>query len=386
RAAVQSAQEDLQSAQATASRLRAQLAAARPALAGVSTRLAEIKPLEEDLQQIETSRREVLARVARLQANEQRRVATVTVLEPAAVPADPFRPDRVQDGLIVTAVAFVLALLATGTVELFNRVAVAPSATVGTTVVMSPGWSGPRSVDSLGNPLPGLPALSSAARSAQGPDTLPGVAALLPAPVDRLDQPQAAALLAAATGDARLGAALGLLGLIPSEALALRQGDLDLPAQQLRVGGAWPRTLPLPEWLPEVWPTTAARPDLLFTDAAGDALAPEDLEAMLASAALDAGLPHGAGLGWDTLRQTCIDWLLGQGLRFTDLPTRVGRVDVALLQALAGRHASARRHQADAVPYLMPALQLAPEGSGPAAASDAPERPEPGAAPPAPQG
>jgi hypothetical protein len=63
---------------------------------------------------------------------------------------------------------------------------------------------------------------------------------------------------------------------------------------------------------------------------------------------------------WDTLRNTCIDWLVGQGLRYADLPALVGRVDAELLRALSARHAESIRGDRGPVDFLMPALKLDP--------------------------
>jgi len=49
------------------------LGASRPALTKTSTRFAEAKVLEDDLAQVDKARRELLERVSRLEADEQRR-------------------------------------------------------------------------------------------------------------------------------------------------------------------------------------------------------------------------------------------------------------------------------------------------------------------------
>jgi uncharacterized protein involved in exopolysaccharide biosynthesis len=355
-AALQTATEDQATAQATVERLRSQLAGARPALSTVSTRLSEAKALEEDLQQVEKARREMIERVARLDANERRRVATVTVLESAVAPTAPFRPDRATDAAYVAAVAFVLALLAVGTVELFNLAPSAPATTAPATIVLSPSWSGPPQ---------GL------ARSAQDLIPMNGVtgtpqpgAAALPAPVNALTQAQAAALVTVANGSTRLACAAGLMGLTVAEMLALRPSDLDRENSRLVVTGSWARQLPLPDWLRTAWADAADKCDndnaALLHDAAGRPLSADVVESMLASAALDAGLPQGAALRAEALRHTCIDWLVGQGMRFSDLARWVGPVDAGLLSAFSQRHQGVSKVDAGAVEFLMPALVLAP--------------------------
>jgi hypothetical protein len=323
-------------------------------LAAVSSQLAETKTLEDDLQQLDKARRELLERTARLEANERRRMATVTVLEPAVAPTAPFRPDHGLDALYVTGVAFLIAVLVTGTTEWFNRKPDRPAAPASTTVVLSPGW---------GEAANRLPAQRDAAPLlSAGPGAWPAQAALT-APIQLLDQAQAAALLAAANGSARLVCAAGLMGLTADELLSLRVADLDLPAGQLRVPGAFARTLPLAPAQQAVWSAAAQDapgPDTaLLRTSAGSGLTEDDVQAMVVSASLDAGLPQGAALRWEALRHTCIDWLLGQGLRFSDLPRQVGRVDAELLAGFASRHGDVPRVAADEVDVLMPALRVA---------------------------
>jgi hypothetical protein len=99
---------------------------------------------------------------------------------------------------------------------------------------------------------------------------------------------------------------------------------------------------------------------VLLQDATGQPLTEADVESLLIGVALDAGIDGAATLGWNALRNTCIDWLVGQGLRYADLPRFVGRVDPGLLQALSARHADVARRDADAIEVPMPALRLDP--------------------------
>jgi polysaccharide biosynthesis transport protein len=351
-AALQGAQEDQASAQAQVERLRAQLGASRLALTKTSTRFAEAKVLEDDLAQVDKARRELLERVSRLEADEQRRVATVTVVEPATLPLLPFRPDRWRDGALALAAAAALALLVMGTVELFNRAAPAPMPAPNTTLVLTPGWAEQQAALAGPGPTP-MPRLGAA----------PGqsfTATALPPPLQLLSQAEATALLMACTGPARLLCALGLMGLSVDEALQVRPRDLDAGSLQLQVTGAWARQLPLPAWLARTLPEGGDADQVALHDAAGQALTADDVAAMVISAALDAQLAQAPTLDWEALRNTAIDWLVGQGLRYSDLPKLVGRVDAQRLQRLSSRHGEAQRRDPTAVELLMPALQLDP--------------------------
>jgi uncharacterized protein involved in exopolysaccharide biosynthesis len=350
-AALQSAREDQASAQAQVERLRAQLGAARPSAIKTTMHLAQAKVLEEDLAQVDKLRRELLERVARLEADEQRRVATVTVIEAATVPAAPFRPNHWQDAAIVLAAAAALALIATGIVELFNRSPAPTSPTGMTTLVLTPGWEAAQA--RIGRDAP------TASTLLAGSDA-PRHAAALPAPVPVLAQAEAAALLAAASGPTRFMCAAGLMGLTAGEVLAIGPQDLNLDAHSLQVTGQWTRQLPMPPWLPRAVRDLRPGVATVLHDAAGQALGDSDVAAMIISAALDAGLDGAATMTWDTLRNTCIDWLVGQGLRYADLPGLVGRVDAELLRALSARHTESIRGDSGQVDFLMPALKLDP--------------------------
>ncbi len=351
-AALQAAQEDQSSAQAQVERLRAQLRTTRPALTKTNAHFSEAKVLEDDLAQVDKARRDLLERVSRLEADDARRVATITVLEAASVPSAPFRPDRWRDGALVLAGAAALALLLMGTVELFNRPAPIAAPASSTTVLLTPGWPNAQAQAQLGGGARS-PLLGAAPHGAS--------AAALPAPLQLLSQPEATALLSASRGRSRLLCALALMGLSAEEALALRAGDLDAAALRLQVGGAWARALPVPAWLPQAMPHGAAAEQALLHDAAGQALTAADLASLVIAAALDAQLPQAGGMSWETLRQTAIDWLIGQGLRYSELPRAVGRVDADTLQALSSRHAEAPRRNLDELQRLMPALQLDPQ-------------------------
>jgi uncharacterized protein involved in exopolysaccharide biosynthesis len=350
--ALQKAREDLATTRANVDRLRSEVAAERPALRSVSADYAHAKTLEDDLAQIERARRDALERVARLEADQQRRAPTVAVLEPAPVPTLPFGPDRRLDGLRVLGASLLLGLFAMGLVEAFNR---APAASPAVTAMVLPqGW------------VSAAPGPSGLGWGPATPAALPVSAEAPPAlaaPPKRLEQSEAAALLSAATGPARVACALALLGLTVQEMIELRDADLDAEHRRLTVRGPWARVLAVPDWLPGALPAAVpAGEGLLLRGATGQVPAVADVRAWVACAALDAGLPQGAALTPEVLRDTCIAWLVDQGLRFSDLPARVGRIEVDDLSAFADRASASPRRRPDEVETLMPALRLSPLG------------------------
>lgn len=343
------AQEDAAAAQAAVERLRVQLAQQGAGMKTFQAGFTQARLLEDDLAQVEKARREQLERLARLEAAERNRAPRIRVLEAAAEPSEPYAPAYWRDGALVVGAAFALGLVAMAFVELFNRPPPAVAPAPSTTVVL-PHW----------NAAPGLAAAPAAA--------LPGAAV----PVERLagpsappprelEQAEAAALLAAAQGPTRIACAAALLGLGADELLALQAGDLDRAARRLQVGGSAPRRVPVPDWLAdEVTRAAAAGDGPLLRDAAGRPLDASQLRVDVTCAAVDAGLPHPADVTPALLRHTCIAWLVGQGLRFAELPALVGPVDLDTVTALAGRVSPTVRRGAAEIEPMMPALRLAP--------------------------
>ncbi len=344
-AALAAAQEEAASAHAAVERLRAQIAAQRQDAQSFAGRFSEAKALEDDLAQLEAAHRTALDRLARLEASEAGRDPVLNLVEGASVPRSAFRPDYVRDGGIVAAVAFIAGLLAMGFVELFNRSA--PAATPTTTVVMPQPWL----------TAGALPLAAPAGPPAMLPGEAPAGLLAAPAlPPRELEQHEVAALLAACDGATRLACAALLLGVDAEELTALRGGDLDVQAGALRIGGAAPRRVAVPGWL---HPSAGEADAPLVANTAGAPLAAAELRAQVLCAAVDAGLEAAAGVTPEVLRHTCIAWLVRQGVRFSELAARVGRVDAEALAAYADLAAQAPR-QAGAVEPVMPALRAAP--------------------------
>jgi uncharacterized protein involved in exopolysaccharide biosynthesis len=358
------AQEDVAAAAANVERLQAQMASERGALRSFSARFAQAKALEEDLEQIEIARRGALERVARLEASERAGRPGVDVLQPATAPTAPWRPDYLRDAALVLAGSFALGLLAMGFVELFNR-APAPAGAAPVTVVL-PAWPA-FGAGAPGGLLRGEGGAAAPVPSLPVPPTEPGPTAL-PAPTLRpLSQEEAAALLAAARGPARVACTLWLLGVDEDEIGTLKQGDVDRATGRLRVGGAWARELELPPWLLESLDPDGAAGDAprladapLLADASGRVPDPDDLCTMLVCAALDAGLPCAAELTPARLRHTVLAWLVREGARFADLPARVGRIDSTTVAALAALAGDAPRRGLEDIGPAMPAVRLSP--------------------------
>ncbi|HSW06206.1 hypothetical protein [Aquabacterium sp.] len=340
------AREEAAGARAAVERLREQLQGERQGLRSASTGYAQSKLLEDDLAQIERARRDTLERLTRLEAEERSRAPRVSVLDPAVPPTQPFRPDYWRDGALVLAGSLLLALGVMGVVEVFNR---EPAMSVASpaALVLPQAWpvlSRPMDTSAAALPPPGQ--------------------ALLAAPSPReLDQPEAAALLAAAQGQARWACAAALLGLAAQELVALRRADLDGTSGSLQVSGGSARRVTLPRWLQAELEAEPAEPlGFVLHDATGQPLRIEDLAAMVSGAAVDAGIDRAAEVTPQVLRHTCIGWLISQGLRFAELPAQVGRVNAQTVADFASRAQHLPRRNADEIELMMPALSMDPRG------------------------
>lgn len=357
--ALSTAEEDAATARAAVERLRDQIAAAKSGAQDAAARVAQAKALEDDLAQIQQTRRDALAKLARVEASQLSRQPVLELVEPASVPTEAFRPDRLRDGGLILAAAFALGLVGIGFVELFNRRP--PPAAAAHTVIMPPPWTGGS---------PGLPPLAHAAaptalphvaHAAHAPQPLPVFPAQQPDPTERreLTQDEIAALLAVTRGTARFACAALLSGVSETELLALRQCDLSPDTGVLRLGGAAPRALTVPAWLTAGLPGGSETPVLHHPTGAG--LTPRDVHSMLVAAALDAGLEQASAVDAELLRHTAVAWLVRQGVRFSELAGLTGPIEADVLSAYAYLAPRGDRASAGVEGSLaMPALQTPP--------------------------
>lgn len=349
-AALTSAEEEAAGARAAVERIRGQIEGQRRAAQVFSGNFQEAKAMEEDLVRLEGARRNASERLAKLEATENTRLPSLTLIEAASVPEKPWRPDYLRDGLINLAGSFVLGLLAMWFVELFNRPP--PSQLVGpTTVVVPQPWLTP----ALSAEGPGV----SARLGFDTAQRLPQLAAGVSLPRE-LIQEEVSALLAATDGEARLLCAVFLLGLTVDELKELTVKDLDPEALRLTVRGASARSLALPGWLALALHRQAgADPDQpLFGDSSGQPLGVSEITSRITCAALDAGLDDAASVSPAALRHTCILNLMHQNVRFSDLGPLVGHLGPDELAAYAAVSSGPRQARGAEVDPIMPALHL----------------------------
>ncbi|MDO9599665.1 MAG: hypothetical protein Q7J47_18265 [Azoarcus sp.] len=341
--ALAEAEDELASARQVQDRLQKQLAEDRGAVHAFSRRFSAFKSMQEELAQMESGRRGLSERLLRTETSEKSRMPSVQVIEPATAPSEVWRPHYTLDAGISLGMAFALGLMGIGVVEVFNRPPVQSTAPVILPIAM-------------GHDLP----LVLEGREAQG--RLPRFAAApaqLPAALSaarELEQAEVAELLQAMHEDDRNWAGLLLCGATPDEIRRIAAPDLDTASGAIRLHGPSARTLTVPVSMFARLAAESAKPE--GPGAAGIAMpdADEECKRRLLCAAHDAGLDDPAEITPQTLRHTCIAYLVRQGLRFSELEHIVGTLPADVLAQYAGLSPAGKRRTLAQVAPLMPGL------------------------------
>ncbi len=348
------AEDELAAARQVQARLQRQLAEDRAAVHAFSRTFSAFKAMQEDLQQGEASRRSLSERLLRTETSEMSRMPSMQVVEAATAPGEPWRPDYSRDAGISLGVALALGLLSMAVVEVFNR----PPRPSTAPVILSQPWI------AVGHDLP--PGLAGRAAAPHLPQSSPP-AAQLSAPMNgarELSQAEVAALLQALPDEDLAWAGLFLCGATAEEVRSLSAAGVDSASASIRLQGEGPRTLVVPPGLLER--LEAALASAGAPDEAGIVMPASDDECKrrLLCAAHDAGLDDPAEITPQTLRHTCIAYLVRQGLRFSDLDRVVGTLPANVLGEYAGLSPAGPRKTLAQVDPVMPALSGLQGSSG----------------------
>jgi succinoglycan biosynthesis transport protein ExoP len=348
-AALANARAELASSRATVQRLQQQIAGDKQDVRTFNSQISAVQSLQDELAGLEKMQLAAQKKLLSLQASRTTRQPRLLVLEPAVTPQAPARPDYWRDAGIVLAAAVAMGFLAVWFVEFFNR-AEPPAGQVPPLLVPQPWMVLPQPA--------GPPGAAGHARLAAAPDR-----PLLASPLPRELEPEEVARLLAAASPANQPVLSCLLcGLRPEEVAALRLEHVDLAGERLQVPGEPGRTVPLVASVRETGVRAAAAhagatSAALFTvDNGARALSPEDIDAIVVASAHDAQLPQPQTVTPACLRHTYIAFLVRQGLRFSDLGQRVGRVGRDELHALSALAPDAPRVPLDAVESVLPPL------------------------------
>jgi uncharacterized protein involved in exopolysaccharide biosynthesis len=342
--AIAEAQQELAAAQAAAARIQSEMAASRQEASQFTTRFDQYKARQEELDQLEKTYRESVQRRAELEATERARMPNLTLLEAATPPREPWRPLYWRDTGLSLAGSLVLALLAMGLVELFNRSEPRPA------VVFIQPQPGALSFDTA-------PALvGQGAAPASLPASEPALLPRQPSFPRELRPDEVAALLRAADDDCRLLILLLLSGVALDEALKLHLRDIDPARGTIRVGEAG-REIPVDAALQRrLMAVAGPGADLLVRHSAGPT-ARESVDAQLLCVAHDAAIDQPTHVNADCLRHTYLAFLVRQGIRFADLTRLVGPLPVEIVAAYSALSPPGTRTDLARIRLLYPALQ-----------------------------
>jgi len=323
RSTLAQAQAELASAQSAAARIQNQIAKGQKDLGQFAARLNEYKAQQDQLNAVEAAYQDASRRLAKLDATVRAHTTTVKLLDPASTPQQPWRPNYWRDTGVCLGASLVLALLAMGLVEFFNRSEPRPSV-----VVLQPPSGGLSSAP--GHPPLGWQEPSAIPLAARAPALLQQQPAL----PRELSQGEVASLVQASDGDSRLAVLLLLSGLSPDEALALRRSDVDPAGNRIRVGGGAARDIALHDSLRALLAERAAKARSEFVLGEGDRPPSRDtLNAQLLCGAHDAGIESAIEITPDCLRHTYVAFLVRQGIRFADLTRLIGHLPADVLGA-----------------------------------------------------
>ncbi len=350
--ALAEADDELAAAKQAQQRLQKQIAEERSAVHAFSKNFSAYKSMQEDLAQLEASRRSVSERLLRTETSEASRMPAIQVVEPAITPRDPWRPEYSRDAGISFALAVVVALLVMAVVELFNR---PPPASTAPVIVPQPWISLEREphVALGGNLVP--PSLPNQVGS---PALLPGAMAFL----RELSQPESAQLLLVMNEKDRVWAGLLLCGATVAEVREISRQHLIEDGPFIQISGQHARRLRIPEAL---FRQLEAASNSVHDEGAELVKMPnseEQLRRQLICAAHDAGLDDPATVTPDALRHTCIAYLVRQGLRFSDLDRIVGALPADVLAGYASLSLAGIRRTIAEIDTLMPALEALEAG------------------------
>jgi uncharacterized protein involved in exopolysaccharide biosynthesis len=346
-AAIVEAQEGLAEAREAAQRIQQQMAADRQAVSGFAARFNEYKSMQDDLAQLETVYRDAAQRQTKLLASERARTPSVTVLEAATTPREPWRPLYWRDAGLSILGSIILALFAVWLVELFNRTEPQP-----TVVVAQP--FAPNVLIRQRAEIPALQAASQPALESTEPVLLPRQESL----PRELREAEIAALLQAADDESRLVMLLLLSGLTLEEAVGLHWRDVDLAQRVVQVAGEPPREVAVNEPLTSLLTRLAGQPDSqLLRAGEGAPIGREHLATQILCAAHDAGIERATEVTPESLRHTYIAFLVRQRVRFADLLRIVGRLSPAALEEYGALSPEGPRATLESIERVFPATR-----------------------------
>jgi uncharacterized protein involved in exopolysaccharide biosynthesis len=317
-AAVEDAEEQLQSARQSESDLKAQISAYEKKASQFSARFSEHESLKEDLEGLEQLNRDYQGKLVAMQVKNNKDMLQVQVLERAAVPDIPVRPNYVRDACFSVAGSFFLALFTLLVFDFLMKPSQPP---------VQQETAGPIMYNQIYQSMP-FPQPRARLTAHTAGSMLPPPAA--PGPLRELSDSEIQILFENADALTKRLLACLLSGLGLKETAHLKWGDIDFKAGELVTPGRSFRRMKLTRFLRSVLekdlPTDAAPDAFMLHNSQSGIIPPAALEKYIYAAARRAQImePHEITAG--TLRHTYNGFLARQGVPLQEMEKRVGRI------------------------------------------------------------
>jgi len=345
------AQEEYAGAQRTTLKIREQMEELQKDTQSFSTRFLELKRMTTDLDLLQESRRETVARLRRIETALKPAAVRIQVLTaPAAMP-EPISPPYTRDAAIALGAALVVAI---GVVALGDYLLRQPKAPE---PPMQP-------IIQIAYPSLGADGVLAAEQRALGAPAAPLLSAPAAMRIGELSVEDIRALWKNADRQGRLIVALLFTGIAPGELGMVRGRDLDREHGFVDVPGSSARRVTLSEPLRDELTALLADPagdpaQLIIADGTGQSLSEAAIDTQLACCAHDAGLRQPESVTAGALHFTYAAYLARQGIRMAALHTIVGRLSSEWTNELLRLSPPAGLVDASAVERTYPAFRSA---------------------------
>jgi uncharacterized protein involved in exopolysaccharide biosynthesis len=349
--ALAAAEQDLASAGQSVDALLDEFERSKRQISEFSARFAEHEALVTQLAEIEAAHRQASDRLLRREVDADRGITKVEVVESAVLPIKPVWPNYNRDAGIGLGGSLILGLLAVLFYDFFNRPHRSPDADVNAIFVGA----------DLARAAP-VPTLETQAVGEAQLERQPAPEAISHQLASRaLDEGEIAALMAAGDSEARLIIGLLLCGFSLDQIAALERGDCDMAAGIVAKRSQPHRKVAIPEALRaglERHLSSAGTPDdPVWRDSDGAPRMREDLEALVNTAAHDAGLTEPEPATADGILHSYRVYLVEQGMRLADLDIVAGPISPSVRAAYSVHAPAGAAVGFDQIDLVYPALR-----------------------------
>ncbi|QSA98602.1 hypothetical protein [Methylococcus sp. EFPC2] len=326
-----------QAARQTSLSIRAQIEAHKAKVAEFTTRFSQHEALQKELTDMEELYRKTQEQLLNFEVAPRDALPLLSVVDRASLPDAPVWPDYRRDSGIVVGISLALALFAVWLHEYLTH---------------RPPVPGPALVQIPDIRVYSVPESIVLGRASQQPESLPErrTAALEQLPPRELSESELRMLMQPASIPARQLIGMLLSGATLNEAASLREEHIDLEHRRISPPSSPPRTLAIPRTVQRMFADHRPVPAWGDSDT-------EELEAHIACAAIDSGLPRPEEIDSAALRHTYIAYLVRQGIRLAELEHIVGPLPAKLLASYGRLSPAGPGLQAAAIDLVHPVLR-----------------------------